>query len=190
VKNTVQHGVSVALIPSAMNGSQRMGKSIILTPSDRKTLVSDEDFHWLSQRNWYLAATGYACCDLWGRRGGMKVLMHRLILMAPDTATVDHINGDPLDNRRENLRLATQAQQNANRHRIKGRSQFKGVYRRRDGLKWCAQIRKDRMIYLGSFISELEAAMAYNAAAAKLFGEFAVLNPIPENYPLANGGGK
>jgi len=53
-------------------------------------LVSDEDHHWLSQRSWYCNARGYAMTDLWGRRGGTKVLMHRLILLARDTSTVDH----------------------------------------------------------------------------------------------------
>jgi hypothetical protein len=155
-----------------------MAKIIILA-NGGETLISDEDYHWLAQRSWYRISTGYASCDLWGRRGGMKVLMHRLILLAPDTASVDHANGDPLDNRRENLRLATQRQQNANRHKITGQSEFKGVYRRRDGLKWCAQIKNGRMIYLGSFAKELDAARAYNTAAIEQFGEFAVLNSIP-----------
>lgn len=110
----------------------------------------------------------------------MKVLMHRLILLAPDTTLVDHINGDPLDNRRENLRYATQSQQNANRHRTFGASRFKGVYRRRDGLKWCAQCRVPggKQRYLGSFDSEEDAARAYNAAATELFGEYARLNDL------------
>jgi hypothetical protein len=141
-------------------------------------LVSEVDHHWLSQRHWYRNAQGYAICDLWGRRGGMKVLMHRLILLAPDTSTVDHANGNKLDNRRENLRLATQSQQNANRPKIIGTSRYKGVYRRRDGLKWCAQIKDPlgHQQYLGSFISERAAALAYDNAASKQYGEFARLN--------------
>lgn len=154
-----------------------MTKVIVLT-NGGEALVSDQDYFWLAQRSWYRMSTGYASCDLWGRRGGMKVLMHRLILLAKDTATVDHINGNTLDNRRENLRLATQSQQNANRHKITGKSEFKGVYRRRDGLKWCAQIKNGVMIYLGSFTNELDAARAYNLAALKHFGGFACLNDI------------
>lgn len=147
-------------------------------------LIDNQDFHWLSQRNWYRNASGYAVCDLWGRRGGMKVLMHRLILLAPDTATVDHANGNILDNRRSNLRLATMGQQNANRAKTFGKSRFKGVYRRRDGLKWCAQAKPHggKMTYLGSFEDEIEAARAYDTAALQFFGEFARLNfPRQEN---------
>ena len=142
-------------------------------------LVSDEDHHWLSQREWYRNADGYAQCDLWGRRGGMKVLMHRLILLAPDTVTVDHRNHELLDNQRPNLRKATQAEQNMNRRKHHGKSQYKGVYRRSDGLKWVAQIKVDRKgKYLGSFEEERDAALAYNAAARELFGEFAHLNQV------------
>lgn len=68
--------------------------------------------------------------------------MHRLILMAPDSFTVDHINHDTLDNRRENLRLASQSEQNQNRKITKGKSKYKGVYLRSDFLKWVAQIKK------------------------------------------------
>lgn len=142
-----------------------------------EALVSPEDFHWLSQRDWYRDDRGYAACGLFRRREGMIVKMHRLILLAPNTATVDHANGNTLDNRRENLRLATQSQQNANRLKFKGRSQFKGVYRRCDGLKWVAHIKNaGRPKNLGSFVSEDDAARAYDAAARQIFGEFACLN--------------
>lgn len=147
-------------------------------------IVSPEDHHWISQRSWYLDANGYVRCDLFGGRkpsGVKSVLLHRLILLAPDSATVDHINRNPLDNRRENLRLATMSQQNANKPKHYGKSNYKGVYRRRDGRKWCAQIRVNRVMnYLGSFETQEEAARAYNAAAVSNFGEFAYLNPITE----------
>jgi hypothetical protein len=151
---------------------------IIAISTGQEVLVSDEDYHWLSQRTWYLHGNGYAMCDLWGRRGGMKVLMHRLILLAPDTSTVDHANGNRLDNRRENLRLATQSQQNANRPKITGLSQYKGVHKRQDNLKWVAQIKDPnrRTIHLGSFTSEVAAAIAYDTAAIRLYGQFARLN--------------
>jgi len=152
---------------------------LITLTNGRATLVSDEDFHWLSQRKWHLNGRGYVTCSLWGKRGGTEVYMHRLILLAPDTATVDHINHDPLDNRRTNLRLATQSQQNANKPKFKGKSRFKGVYRRWDGRKWVAQIKHGKPINLGSFESEIAAALAYNKAAIEHFGEFAHLNEIP-----------
>jgi hypothetical protein len=149
----------------------------IYLASGESVLVDAVDFHWLSQRSWYRHAAGYAMCDLFGRRGGVKVLMHRLILLAPDTATVDHVNRDILDNRRANLRLATMSQQNANKIKFKGKSAFKGVYRRCDGRKWSAQIIfNGKMNYLGSFETEIDAAMAYDSAARNHHGAFARLN--------------
>jgi|SRR5579859_7458077 len=145
-------------------------------------LVDECDFHWLSQRGWYDNGNGYAVCDLSGRRGGIRILMHRLIMLAPDTATVDHRDGCGLHNWRDNLRLATQSEQNANRPKFRGKSNFKGVHRRSDGLKWVAQIRRPNReaLNLGSFANVEDAARAYDAAARELYGEFAALNfPLP-----------
>lgn len=95
---------------------------------------------------------------------------------------VDHINGNGLDNRRSNLRLATAFQNLANMAIRPHTSQYKGVsyYKHRTSYKkWVAEIRCNRKrVRLGAFESEIEAARAYNEAAKNLFGEFARLNPI------------
>jgi hypothetical protein len=93
----------------------------------------------------------------------------------------DHINGDGLDNRRQNLRSCTHAQNfwNAQKQRQTCTSPYKGVTRRRNArlAPWQAAIRIDgKSHYLGSFPSEWEAAMAYNQAATEYFGAFARLN--------------
>lgn len=99
--------------------------------------------------------------------------------MARDATTVDHKNHNTLDNRRRNLRFATQAQQNANRLKHYGGSRFKGVYLRSDGRKWVAQIKTgSKARYLGSFETEELAARAYNREAKKAWGKFAKLNDI------------
>ena len=106
--------------------------------------------------------------------------MHRFLLGAKSGQMVDHVNGDKLDNRRANLRLATNSQNQANRRAVRGASQFKGVCRqRRPASKdvWVARlVVEGRQLHLGSFDDEVSAAKAYDAAATKHFGTFAHLN--------------
>jgi hypothetical protein len=84
----------------------------------------------------------------------VQVKMHRLILTAPDGIHVDHINGDGLDNRRENLRLASPQENQANsRKRVHGQSRFKGVAWSSGANKWRAYISPDRkQIHLGRYL--------------------------------------
>lgn len=91
---------------------------------------------------------------------------------------MDHINGDPSDNRLCNLREVdnqkNQFNRRGSRHAV---SPFKGVWRSRSGKKWCSAIRRDPTRYwLGTFDSQEEAALAYDQAARRLYGEFARLN--------------
>jgi hypothetical protein len=105
--------------------------------------------------------------------------MHRQIVNPPDDLLVDHHNHNGLDNRRFNLRLATDStnQQNARKRITKTTSRFKGVDFVKATGKWRARIAVNgRRLFLGSFDSELEAALAYDAAARKYFGEYACLN--------------
>ena len=89
---------------------------------------------------------------------------------------IDHINRNPLDNRRENLRLITRSSNQQNRNKPKNNtSGYKGVWKQ--GSKWVAQIRANRKKYTkGLFNTPEEAAMAYNEMAIKLHGNCAVLN--------------
>lgn len=93
----------------------------------------------------------------------------------PRTLHIDHINGNPTDNRIANLRLATPSQNAKNmRKRENTTSTYKGVSWHKKGGKWQAQIRVDGLnIYLGYFATQLDAHLAYCAAAARLHGEFA-----------------
>jgi hypothetical protein len=104
-----------------------------------------------------------------------NLFMHRAIVSAPSGFEVDHINGDTLDNRKCNLRICTRAQNGANIPTR--RDGFKGVWFRKDTGKWAAEISPCRKkISLGSFLSEEEAARAYDAAARLHYGDYARLN--------------
>lgn len=142
-------------------------------------LVDDDDYEYLSQYKWRCDATGYARYSVYSKpkRTILTILMHRLILNTPDGFDTDHINGDRLDNRRSNLRLAT-CQQNSANSRGHGRASiFKGVGFQH-GL-WRAQIGIDQNVrHLGVFATQRAAAQAYNEAATQYFGEFARLNDL------------
>lgn len=115
--------------------------------------------------------------------GPFTIYMHRLIcpLDPSDRRGIDHINGDGLDNRRQNLRPATQQQNLANARPQKGRSsRFKGVSFHKMSGRWAASITVDyRSRYLGLFDDEVAAAAAYDTAALEAFGEFARPNFPP-----------
>lgn len=90
----------------------------------------------------------------------------------------DHVNGNPLDNRRENLRSCTRTENVHNtRMNHDNKSGFKGVYWNKRAKKWYAQIANNgKHHHLGTFNTAQEAAVAYNAVAHELHGEFAKPN--------------
>lgn len=143
-------------------------------------LVDDGDFSWLSKYTWYFSDTGYAKTSLWEDGKALQIRMHRLIMGAKRRQMCDHINGDKLDNRRENLRLCNNAENMRNRGMTaKNTSGFKGVYWDKGRRKWHAQIKIFyKQKYLGLFEDKKDAARAYNEAAKNAFGEFAHLNII------------
>lgn len=120
---------------------------------------------------------GYVCRSL-PRPSKKMVKMHRSILGLTDpNVKVDHINHDTLDNRRINMRLATNTQNVCHARSKVGTSRFKGVsWNMRRG-RWMAGIMVNRKHkYLGLFEDEELAARAYDAAALIHFGEFAYVN--------------
>jgi hypothetical protein len=138
-----------------------------------RTLVSPEDAELVEPYKWYRTAYDYAETRLWLRGQGRHrtVKMHRLImdiLDAGPTLQVDHINGERLDNRRENLRVVTAAENQANRHGISSRpnrtSRFRGVWWCRTNKRWMAGVQVNKVKYpLGWFETEDLAAEAVSA---------------------------
>lgn len=143
--------------------------------SNNQMFVIDlNDLALAQQYTWRVNSKGYA-----ESRG--SIMLHRLILNAEPNQQVDHIDRNPANNRRSNLRLCTLQQNLFNRDKLKtNTSGYKGVLKYRD--KWYAQIQKDRKIYRSeNFSSKHDAARAYNKMALEYFGEFAYLNIVKES---------
>lgn len=156
-----------------------MTKQIPLTQG-KFTTVSDEDFDFLMQNKWFFN------CEYAVRKGSRvggkkdsKIWMHRIVNKTPRGMETDHINGNKLDNRRENLRSVTTGQNQRNSPSRRGTSAYKGVSWNKANKKWIASITiKRKQIHLGAFTSETEAALCYNIAAEKFHGSFARLNQV------------
>lgn len=150
-------------------------------------LVDDEDYHFLMQWKWYynnkyvVSSINYRKPN--GKRGNSKMRMHQVLMNTPNGMITDHIDGDPLNNQRSNLRICTCAENVRNRKsRPNSTSRFKGVCRTKDLKKWQAHIMAHgKAFYLGLFTKEIDAARAYNEKAKELHGEFARLNEIPSD---------
>lgn len=145
-------------------------------------IVDNEDFEWLNQFKWCATKkknTYYAVRSMRKSKGHWTTsLMHREIMQAQKGQEIDHRNGNELDNQRANLRFCTQSQNLQNSKKRKNcTSKFKGVsWHTRDKF-WRVWIKYNKKnLYMGHFDSENEAALAYDAAAKKYFGEFALLN--------------
>jgi hypothetical protein len=143
-------------------------------------LVDDEDFDNLNKYKWHIQKSKYVN---YARRteNGKPVLMHRFIMGVTDPKIlVDHRKGDGLNNQRSNLRIATRSQNNTNRLRYKNlTSKYRGVSWSNQNGDWRAQIRLNtKKINLGGFEKEEDAARAYNEAAIKYHGDFAITNNL------------
>ena len=154
-------------------------------------LVDDEDYEYLSQWKWKCEEHNkdnihnqYARRHSKRRKGGGYiggVLMHRLILGIENNPKlfVDHKNRNGLDNRKENLRIATKSQNSKNRRSaMNSSSQYLGVYWAKDRRKWRVEIKAEsgERIRGGQYETEKDAAMAYDVLAKIYHGEFANLN--------------
>jgi hypothetical protein len=148
-------------------------------------IVDDEDFHRLSFPKWQLwknkRGNKYAFRKLWNKTSKRyeSQWLHREILgLTSSDYQVDHKDNNGLNNVRSNLRIATNAQNCANKNKAQNKSSsFKGVSFKKRINKFESYIRVDgRYISLGYFSNETEAAKSYNAAALKHFGQFAKLN--------------
>ncbi len=147
-----------------------------------KALVDDEDYEWLSEYIWIFCARGnsrYTICA--NSKKEKPTTMHRLIMkkyhgMSP--LVIDHIDHNGLNNQKNNLRYATHGENMYNKRKWSKNtsSKYKGVFKRRDD-QWRMMIVKDKKRECDRvFLTERDAAIAYDIKAKELFGEFACLN--------------
>ena len=148
-------------------------------------IVDDEDYERLSQHKWQASKsrrqwTAASCRWVPEIKTPRNFIMSREVLHAPKDVQVDHIHKDDgvIDNRKENLRFATNQQNTQNmRPRLTSKRNFKGVFRPGRNKQWQASIRVGKKnVYLGLFKDEIDAACAYDAAARIAHGEFAHTN--------------
>ena len=149
---------------------------------NRFTLVEPLDYYRIRHFKWFVHGNGsnlYAArSELTNDLRSKIIYMHRQLMSPPAGLVVDHHNCDSLDNRRDNLRVVTQAVNMRNRRKRKNTSsRYIGVHFDKQRNKWSVHIRYNgKKIWLGRFVNEIDAAKAYDAAAKKYYGEFARLN--------------
>ncbi len=153
-------------------------------------LADEADHDRLMQHKWlHHIRVGYGC---YARRaihaeGRTRCEgMHTFLMCPPPGFVVDHINGNGLDNRRCNLRVATRIENARNRRSFKNKTGFKGVRQHTDGGFTAALFGGNTpQLHLGTFRTAQDAARAYDLAAQALFGQFANLNcpegELPDN---------
>ena len=126
----------------------------------------------LSHFAWSVSNHGYAQANI----GTKKILMHRFIMGAKGEDLVDHINGNKLDNRRENLRFASKGQNAQNSRKPPSATGFIGVSFDKDGYIKAGIKHHGKRRHIGMFKTPLEAAIAYDREALKLYGPDARTN--------------
>lgn len=141
------------------------------------TKVDLDDLADVINTPWCLSSTGYV-------KNTRKGLLHRVITKARPLQYVDHADGNKLNNTKSNLRLCTQSQNGANQDkRIHNSSGWKGVSKCKANNKWRVLVMKNyKYKHVGYFTDLVDAATAYNFAAAELHGEFAVFNTVAQPW--------
>lgn len=158
------------------------GKTMAGTLSGGHAFLFDrEDFQIVKSRNWYPNRK-------FGEKGTVYVIdregnqLHQILLKPPKRYEVDHIDLDPLNNKRENLRVCTHQQNQCNQPtQVNNTSGVTGVSFYQPRQKYRARIKASQYdIHLGYFHTFLEAVQARNEGIKLMFGEYGRLNDVPE----------
>lgn len=152
-------------------------KEIPLT-QNKTALVDDSDYDLVKHHKWFAVFDGY---NWYAARklNGKQVRMQNFLMNPPKGVVIDHKDRNGLNNQRANLRICLHRENMRNMFKKKlNKSGFKGVCWKSANRKWVAQINAGRVIHLGLFSDPKHAAMAYDRAAEKFYGEFALTNKM------------
>ena len=183
----------LAVLPVLLYRKLRYGYVFRRIPLSRGkyAIVDPDDYERIRKYKWYVCPsdrTYYAIRGQWSPRlrKRLTIAMHREVIDVPDDLYVDHINHHGWDNRKANLRPATAADnaRNSRYPKINTTSKYRGVWYNKKKKRWRAVIglNNTRKI-IGNFRDEIDAAKAYDRAAKKHYGQFAILNFPNESSP-------
>ncbi len=140
-----------------------------------------EDYNLIKDFTWNIAGQKKKYVVTHEKDSVHKLRLHVFLMSPPKGYIVDHINGDTLDNRKQNLRICTIQENNFNSSKKSGANKYKGVYFYPKTNKYVTFIQYNKkQKNLGYYLTENDAARAYNKKAIELFGEYAKLNIIDE----------
>ena len=142
---------------------------VIPLTQGRETLVDADDAEVFGKRNWCWIpdknSVGYVVAP-----GNGSIYLHRLITNAPNGMVVDHINGNQLDNRKSNLRICTNRENQQNRYTHRSGRLVGSSFHKRSGKWQCVMMIDGKLTHKGLFKTELEAHEAYKEALKELAG--------------------
>ncbi len=150
---------------------------------EQTILIDDEDYEKIKGKSLSLFKNSRAGKEVLYVRtswiNGKRFLLHRFLTDCPKDKLIDHINHNPLDNRKSNLRICNNAENKMNmgRYKTNKESKYKGVFIYNKIITAAIGF-NGKPIHLGKFQTQKDAAKAYNKKAIELFGEFAYLNEI------------
>jgi hypothetical protein len=158
-------------------------KEIQLTQG-KVAIVDDEDYDYLNQWKWFannMNGKFYVKKKITvSKNKQTDIYMHRFIMKPNKGMVIDHLDGNTLNNQKNNLRICTHAENMRNsKIPINNKSGYKGVSYQENRNTYRAQIKfNNKTINIGDFIDPIDAARAYNEVALKYHGEFAHINKI------------
>lgn len=140
------------------------------TIKDEKFFFDLEDYNLLKDYYWYINSQGYPCT----RRNGVDILMHRLILDVSENDSVDHIEHNTYDNRKEKMRVVTHDKNMLNKNVYKNNtSGYHGVTWNKRDQKWVVRIQINKsQVELGRFNDKDVAVSVRKDAEKEYYGEF------------------